>query len=494
MRTVATVTAVLTVLTVGAASAQGPGGPGAPGAAPRKPLPLDAARKAEWTATRGTWISLDVSPDGQTIVFDLMGDLYTIPVAGGKATRLTSGMAYDAQPRYSPDGKKLVFVSDRSGGDNLWTLTLESKDTTQVTQGNGNLYVSPEWTPDGKYLVASRAGGLGGSHKIYMYPAEGGSGMQLTTQPAAMKFIGAAFTPDGRYMYLAARQGDWNYNSLMPQIQVGVYDRETGQLSQQVNRYGSAFRPAVSPDGKWLTYGSRHENKTGLRIRDLVTGDERWLLFPIQRDDVESRAPLDVLPGYSFTPDSRSVVISYGGEIWRIGVDGGSPSKIPFSADVKLDIGPEVKFVTRVDTTSAFTAKQIRNVAPSPDGKRIAFTAVDRLYIADLPEGKPRRVTTSEVGEYHAAWSPDGQTLAWVNWDMKAGGQIMKISPDAKNARPVQVTRVPALYYNVAFSRRETGSWRLARRRASSRRPPGPSSAPPEPISSGSPRPAVMSP
>ncbi len=447
---IGTVATVVTVLAVATASAQAPAG--APGAAPKKALPIEPTRKAEWSATKGTWISLDVSPDGQSIVFDLMGDLYTLPIGGGKATRLTSGMAYDAQPRYSPDGKKILFVSDRTGGDNVWTISLDGKDSTQITQGNSNLYVSPEWLPDGKYVVASRAGGLGGVHKVYMYPAEGGSGLQLTTQPAAFKFVGAAFTPDGRYMYVAGRQGDWNYNSLMPQIQVGRYDRQTGQIAPVVNRYGSSFRPAVSPDGRWLTYGGRHENKTGLRIRDLNTGDERWLLFPIQRDDVESRGPLDVLPGYSFTPDSRSVVISYGGEIWRVGVEGGSPTKIPFQADVKLDIGPEVKFVYRVDTSAMLTVKQIRNPAPSPDGKRIAFTAVDRLYIADLPDGKPRRVTTSEVGEYHPVWSPDGASLAWITWDEKAGGQIMRVSPDVRNARPTQVTRVAALYYNLAFS------------------------------------------
>src|SRR5689334_9580607 len=97
-------------------------------------------------------------------------------------------------------------------------------------------------------------------------------------------------------------------------------------------RYGSAFRPALSPDGKWLVYGSREKTETGLRIRDLATGEERWLAYPVQRDDQESRGTLDVLPGYSFTPDSRSVVASYGGEIWRVPVAGGAASKIPFSA------------------------------------------------------------------------------------------------------------------------------------------------------------------
>jgi Tol biopolymer transport system component len=430
--------------------AQAPaGGPGA-GGPPKKPLPLEASRKAEFTATKGTWISLDVSPDGQTIVFDLLGDLYTLPIGGGKATRLTQGLAYDAQPRFSPDGKNVVFVSDRSGGDNVWTLELGTRDTTQITQGNTNLYVSPEFTPDGKYIVASRAGGLGGSHKIWMYPVEGGSGLQLTREPAQFKFLGAAFTTDGNRMWFTGRPGDWHYNAAMPQTQIGWYDRRTGQLSQMSERYGNAFRPAVSPDGRWLTYGTRHETRTGLRIRDLQSGEERWLLFPIQRDDVESRAPLDFLPGYSFTPDSRHLVISYGGEIWRVAVEGGTPQKIPFEAEVKLDVGPEVKFANRVDTAAMHTARQIRNAVPSPDGKRLAFTSFDRLYVADLPDGTPRRVTSVNAGEYHPAWSPDGSTLAWVSWDEKAGGHIWKANPG--RGRPVQVTRTAALYYNIAWS------------------------------------------
>ncbi|HEX9894912.1 MAG TPA: amidohydrolase family protein [Gemmatimonadales bacterium] len=430
--------------------AQAPAG-GAAGGPPKKPLPLEASRKAEFTATKGTWISLDVSPDGQTIVFDLLGDLYTLPIAGGKATRLTDGLAYDAQPRFSPDGKKVVFISDRSGGDNVWIMSLDGEDTTQVTQGNGNLYVSPEYVPDGKYVVASRTGGLGGAHKIWMYPVEGGSGLQLTRDPANLKTLGAAFTPNGRYMWFTARQGDWHYNAAMPQTFLGWYDRETGRISQMSNRYGAGFRPVISPDGRWMTFGGRHETRTGLRIRDLKNGEERWLLFPIQRDDIESRAPLDFLPGYSFTPDSRQLVISYGGEIWRVAVEGGTPQKIAFEAPVKLDVGPEVKFSYRIDTAAAHTAKQIRNATPSPDGKRLAFTSFDRLYVVDLPDGTPRRVSSANTGEYHPAWSPDGTSLAWVSWDDRTGGHIWKTAVQGR-MRPVQVTRAAALYYNIAWS------------------------------------------
>src|SRR5690349_13113436 len=328
------------------------------GRPPEKPLPLETTRKAEFTATHASWMSLDVSPDGKTIVFDLLGDLYTLPIAGGKATRLTSGAAYDAQPRYSPDGKTVAFISDRSGGDNLWTMTVDQRDTTQVTMGNGNLYVSPEWSPDGRYLVVSRSGGLRGSAKLTMYLATSHTPLPLIREPSTFKTLGAAFTPDGRYVWFAGGTGDWQYNALFPRYQLYVYDRERGTMTLQSSRYGSGFRPAVSPDGKWLVYGSREGTETGLRRRDLVTGEESWLAYPVQRDEMESRAPLDLLPGYSFTPDSKSVIVSYGGEIWRVPMDGTAAMKIPFTADVKLDIGPELKFTYRVDTSTMVTARQ----------------------------------------------------------------------------------------------------------------------------------------
>ena len=106
-------------------------------------LPLKAGRTIALSTNEGTWMSVDVSPDGSTIVFDLLGDLYTVPLEGGDATPITSGMAFDWQPTFSPDGKTVLFGSDRSGGNNLWTLDLESEKTRQITKGNGGLYVSP---------------------------------------------------------------------------------------------------------------------------------------------------------------------------------------------------------------------------------------------------------------------------------------------------------------------------------------------------------------
>jgi len=420
-------------------------------ASSRRDLPLVATRAARFTTSKGTWMSLDVSPDGQTIVFDLLGDLYTLPIAGGSATRISGGNAFDAQPRFSPDGKRIVFISDRSGGDNVWIASLDGKDTTQVTKGNDALMLSPEWTPDGRYIVASRSGGpLGGAAKLWMWHTDGGSGTQLIPQPAALKALGAAFSADGRQIWFAARTGDWQYNAILPQYQLNVYDRETGERRVVSARYGSAFRPALSADGKYLVYGTRQDVETGLRIRDLASGEERWLAYPVQRDDQESRAPLDVLPGYSFTPDSKAIVVSYGGEIWRVPADGSAATRIPFTVSADVAVGPEVKFAWRVNDSATFTARQIRDAVPSPDGTRLAFTAVDRLYVMDWPAGTPRRLTTMDVGEQMPTWSPDGRTVAFATFRDGAGGNIYSVRADGKSP-PRQLTSRAAIYRDLAF-------------------------------------------
>jgi Tol biopolymer transport system component len=317
-----------------------------------------------------------------------------------------------------------------------------------LTTGEDVAYLSPEWTPDGNYIVVAK--GMPASlEKLCLYHAKGGRGLEMAGGPAGLRMMGPAFGPNPRYVWFAQRQGPWQYNAMLPQYQLAVYDRENGTRTTMTSRYGSAFRPALSPDGEWLAYGSRHDAETGLVLRELASGEERWLAYPIQRDDQESIANMDVLPGYSFTPDSRSIVISYGGEIWRVPMDGSTATKIPFTVNAEVAVGPEVRFEYPVDTAPTFTVKQIRDARPSPDGRRIAFTALDRLYVADLPGGAPRRLTTQEVGEYSPIWSPDGAAIAFVTWDEREG-HIMRVN--ATGGTPTRLTRVSAYYRQLAWS------------------------------------------
>jgi len=422
-------------------------------------LPLKTTRTVAFETTEGTWLSLDVSPDGQTIVFELLGDIYTMPATGGTASRITSGPAFDSQPRYSPDGKRIVFLSDRSGAENVWLMNADGSLPKQLTKGETSLFVSPEWTPDGKYIVASKTEGvLGSAYTMWIWHVDGGSGSKLITDkgegaPGASRStiisaLGAAFGPEGRYVWFSRHRGGFGYNLQFPEWELAIYDRVEGKVYPQTDAYGSAMRPVVSPDGHWLVYGTRFDAQTGLRLRDLRTGDERWLAWPVVRDDQESRYTRDLLPGSSFTPDSKTLITSWGGKFRRIDIASGNATEIPFTAQVEQQLGPLVRFENRVDT-GVVEVKQIRNPSLSPDGSRLAFSALDRLYVMDYPSGRPKRLTASNEHEQAPAWSPDGKWIAYITWS-DSGGALKRVK--SGGGKPETLTAEPAYFDAPAWS------------------------------------------
>lgn len=415
----------------------------------KKPgLPLKATRRIPIKTSEGTWMSLDVSPDGKTIAFDFLGDIYTMPITGGRPKQFTKGLAFDSHPKFSPDGSKLLFISDRSGGNNVWWFALDKSDSLQVTEGNTDIYQSADWTPDGNYIVASR--GVR-NLKLWMFHKDGGSGAQLISKPDALKTIEPAFGKDSRYIWYSQRKGAWNYNAQLPQYQIAIYDRDNGETEIMTSRYGSAFTPTLSPDGNYLVYGSRYNTETGLILHDLRTGEEKWLAYPVQHDEQESIAPLGVLPAMSFTPDSKELVASYGGKFYRIPVNGGDAINIPFEMETELLLGPRVEFKFPIKDDTQMIATQIRNPVVSPDGKQIAFTVLNRLYTMTLPDGKPARVTTANHTEAHPAWSPDGSQLVWSTWE-GTGGHLYKINLKLKGAKAQRLTHTAARYSDPAWS------------------------------------------
>ena len=413
-------------------------------------LPMKPGRIVEFSTTEGTWMSLDISPDGQHIVFDLMGDIFQIPASGGEAIQLTDGMAFDTHPRYSPDGKYVLFTSDASGEEDLYYVDVaDTSEITQITKGGNTRYTNADWTPDGEYVIASK-GGL--TPKLWLIHKEGGSGTALIGEPANLKIIDPAISPDGRYVYFSQRNGAWNYNAQLPQYQIARYDREDGSRRTITSRYGSAFTPTLSDDGKWMVYGSRYEDKTGLVLRDMETGDERWLAYPVQRDDQESIATMGVLPGMTFTPDSKNLLTYYSGGIYSIDIASGEATEIPFEVNAHLEAGPEVFFKYPVDDNKEMIATQIRDAVPSPNGGQLAFTVLDKLYVQDLPDGEPKRVTSSELIEAQPVWSPDGKWIVYATYDMEDGGALYKVNPNTRRVRPEKITNEPGVYSDPAWS------------------------------------------
>jgi Tol biopolymer transport system component len=418
----------------------------------KKDLPLEAARTIAFATDEGSWISLDVSPDGKSVLFELLGDLYTVPIGGGDAKRITDGMAFDSQPRYAPDGSKIVFLSDRSGADNVWIANADGSDPKAVTKDKTQTFRSPDWTPDGKYIVVSRLAGTPPVMSLYLYHVDGGSGVRLTGNSEESKnlyALGPAFGKDPRYVYFTERTASGSvYNQMEFRWQLGVYDRHTGQNYRQSDELGSAMRPVLSPDGNWLVYGTRWDAQTGLRLRDMRSGDDSWLLYPVQRDDQESASTRDLMPGAAFTPDSKVLVTSFDGRIWRVSVPTGEVTPIPFKANVDLKIGPKVAFDYPIDE-GPVRAQQIRHPRLSPDGKKLAFTALERVYVMDYPKGTPKRLSTLDVAEHHPTWSPDGRAIVYVTWSDAEGGQIYRTSDEGT---PQKLTRVSSFYSEPVFS------------------------------------------
>ncbi len=413
-----------------------------------KNLPLETGRTFEFDLNEGSWMALDISPDGKTIVFDFLGDLYTLPIEGGEASQITSGFPFDYQPRYSPDGKELVYISDESGGENIWTYHFETQEKKQITKGNSNRYQSPEWSPDGKYMIASKRSGAN-LHKLWLYHKDGGSGTALVSKPNGLRMLEGAFGADERYIWFSRRNGMWNYNASLPQYQLATYDRHTSEIIPQSARYGSSFRPTLSSDGKWLVYATRHDDETGLIRRNLETGDEDWLAYPIQHDDQESQASRDVLPGFSFTPDNQSIVISYGGKIWKIGIETKTAEEIPFRVKGKIDLGAELDFDYPIEDTPEFVVTQIRDIAPSPDGSKLAFTALNEVYVMDLPRGTPQKLTNINETQAQPTWSPDGNWLAFITWEAE-GGKVYKVQSDGSQL--TQLNRDNGVYQSPVWS------------------------------------------
>jgi Tol biopolymer transport system component len=444
--------------------------------APESDLPIIPTRHTRFTTDEGTWMSLDVSPDGKAVVFDLVGDLYTVPIIGGTAARITSGMGFDGQPRFAPDGKSIVYVTDRSGYENLWQVDADGHNPRALTKDKDAQYISPAWTPDGRYLVVSRnkTGILGSKYDLVLLNAAGGTGIPLTTipkdgpppppntPPPYDNYLGAAFGNDARYIYASVKHGRFKYDQMLSDAwQIAVYDRNTGKTFVRTTNVGGGMRPTLSRDGHWLAFGSRHDGITGLRLRDLQSGDEIWLAKTITRDDMESRYTRDILPGYAFTPDSKSIVISYGGKLWKVDVPSGASTPIPFTADVDIEMGPLVHFKYPI-VDSTLTVRQIRDARPSPDGKQLVYSALDRLWLVNLagcsaagpaplpPTCRPRRLTDNAVGENSPAWSPDGRYIAWATWT-EDGGDIWRIRVGDPHARPEKISRRTAFYEHLAY-------------------------------------------
>jgi Tol biopolymer transport system component len=409
---------------------------------------MTPARHLAFDTDEGTWLS--VTSNGRQILFDMLGDLYAVDARGGEARAVTTGMAFDSQPVFSPDGSQILFVSDRSGAENLWVSAPDGSGARRLTANDeAHEFVSPAWSPDGKTVYASLYRSDRNAMALWRYPADGSGKGEELTKPG-FSALGAAPAADGRHLYFAGGPGNvFEDDVVLPLWSIHRLDLVTGADETVVVNQGSAMRPVLSPDGRMLAYAARLDGKTTLRLRDLRTGADRQLLAEITHDVQEALPSRDLVPAYQFTADGKAILISLGGKLARVSVADGSAEPVPFTAHVALDLGPFLR-QKLTEETGPVRARLIQAPVQSPDGRRLAFSALGRLYVMDLAGGKPRALIEDGPPQYQPAWSPDGRSIAYVTWESHAGGRLWRI--DAKGGRPSRLTDIAAYYSGPAFS------------------------------------------
>jgi imidazolonepropionase-like amidohydrolase/Tol biopolymer transport system component len=411
-----------------------------------------------FTTNEGTWMNLGVSPDGQTIVFDILGDIYTMPITGGKAKAIRTGIAFEVQPRFSPDGNYISFTSDAGGGDNIWIMNTKGKEAKQITKERFRLLNNAVWMPNSKYLVARKhftSGRSLGAGELWQYHITGGSGIQLVKKKNDQQDINEPWVSgDGKYLYYSEDMyagGFFQYNK-DPNSQIYAikrYNLEDGKTETITGGPGGAARPTVSPDGTMLAFVKRVREKTVLFIHNLATGEEYPIYDALNKDQQEAWAIFGVYPNFDWLPTNKELIVWSGGTFQKIHTETLTVTNIPFEATVSIDLAQTVKTNTSIERET-FIPKVIRDAKTSPDGSTLVFSALGHLYKKTLPNGIPERVTTSANFEFEPSFSPNGKELIYVTWNNLEKGAIFRVS--INGGAPSKLTSEKGIYRTPRFS------------------------------------------
>jgi len=407
----------------------------------------------------GTWMSLDVSPDGQNIAFDLLNDIYMIPASGGEARLIHGGPATQRSPQFSPDGTLLLYLSDETGADNAWVSALDGSHPRQISKETLAMITGPAWGADGKAIVATKTNASVfemRTSEIHRLTLEGGTDELIVEAPKSGKDLQEArVSPDGRYLYYTERRGGDHYvyvNSGLGNFLIRRRDLKTGETVDLIGGFGSATTPQVSPDGKYIAFIRRVQAKTVLFRYDVDTATQHPVYQDLDRDLQADYIPQEhYYPAFDWFPDNRHVAIWGKGHLFKVDMQTGQAELIPFQATARHRIHNALR-VQHNPAPNEVKVRIVRQPALAPRTNEIVFRALGKLWLQDYAgRQEPRRLTNSTQAESDPSWSPDGRSIAYVEWNDELGSAL-KVRA-ARGSQERVVVRSRGVIRQPVFSR-----------------------------------------
>lgn len=392
-------------------------------------LPIKPERTISISTNESSYLDVDISPDGSTILFTCLGELFSLPAKGGLAKQLTRGLAMNRCPIWSPDGKLIAYESDATGFVGLHVTNLTGSFRKVLSERSQTASVKLLWLANSKSIAINHE----------MFHLTGVSSFLLNN---------LAFSPDGRFAYCL--------ENVSPDSSAIVkYDRWYWRKTKILTLNGQYCNNVrVTPDGNWITYikyrtidrtNQLYSLADSLIAIDIQTGKEKLLAHL----DIKFTTEYQSKQHYSFSKDSKYVYIGYGGKIHKIEIGSCKNEVIPFTANVKVDMGI-LNYHTVPVSLDSLHVKYMRSAIRSPDGKHLVFTALNKIYKIDLANGKPRALVDQSINQFEPSYSPDGKWICYVSWNDNEGGHVWRVPTGG--GVPEQLTKNPGLYKHPYWS------------------------------------------